>query len=503
MDKKGRILRLNIISSLIFQVVYALTGLIHPKLLLAAFGSELYGLTLSVARFLSLMSLAEGGITAVVAANLYKPLANKDNKKVSEIVDAADIYYRRIGLAYLVYALLMGFIYPLFVKGYGTSLVLPLSILSALPTVMAYFTWRTLRSLVSADERSYIVNAELSITAIVNVLFVFIATRISKDVLFIKFATFLAYIVQPLIYYYYCKKEYNFLKRKLSFKKQGEPLPQRRDGFSHSLADYIHGNTDYYVLTLFSNLVNVAIYGVYEMVIASLRNAVSSIATSLSPSFGKIFASKNKEESRDFFDEYEQIVNFLIVIIFSCVAVLLIPFVKIYTADIHDANYVYPLFGAIFTIAGISDCLRLPYIEASRAAGRFKETKIIAYGEAAINLILSVILVIKYDLVGVVIATSIAMSFRAVAEGIYVSNNILDRSIFKLIYKFIICIGCIALNYFVCSRVFSYDVNGYLGWFIVAIKTGLLSLAITSAIYYIFDRKTFMRTIKVLMNKEK
>ena len=63
----GRLLRvkLNTFSSLAHQLVTTLCGLVIPWIMIDTFGSTAYGITISIAQFLSYITLLEGGIGRV------------------------------------------------------------------------------------------------------------------------------------------------------------------------------------------------------------------------------------------------------------------------------------------------------------------------------------------------------------------------------------------------------------------------------------------------------
>ena len=92
--------KLNIITSMAFQFVTIICGIIVPKLFVSAYGSEVYGTTTSITQFLSYISLIEGGIGGVARAALYRPLAQQDNAGISNIYNAASRFFRWIGLAF-------------------------------------------------------------------------------------------------------------------------------------------------------------------------------------------------------------------------------------------------------------------------------------------------------------------------------------------------------------------------------------------------------------------
>ena len=90
----------NVITSILYQLVTVAYGLVVPRLVLSSFGSEVNGLTSSLSQFLNYISLLEGGLSGVIMAALYKPLANKDFAKVSGVIKAADNFFKKIALIF-------------------------------------------------------------------------------------------------------------------------------------------------------------------------------------------------------------------------------------------------------------------------------------------------------------------------------------------------------------------------------------------------------------------
>lgn len=86
---------LSMISGLILQFFTIISGFILPKIILSYFGSEVNGLVSSLNQFLAYITLVEGGITGVILANLYKPLVDKDEKKLSSVLVTADSFLRK------------------------------------------------------------------------------------------------------------------------------------------------------------------------------------------------------------------------------------------------------------------------------------------------------------------------------------------------------------------------------------------------------------------------
>ena len=68
----------NMLSSLLLQVVTAISGLILPRLIIPAFGSEVNGLIATITQFISYITLLEAGVGSVFRASLYKPLHDRN-----------------------------------------------------------------------------------------------------------------------------------------------------------------------------------------------------------------------------------------------------------------------------------------------------------------------------------------------------------------------------------------------------------------------------------------
>ena len=127
------------ISGLILQFFTLISGFILPKIILTCFGSEVNGLVSSLNQFLSYITLVEGGITGVIVANLYKPIVEQDNNKISSVLVTADRFYKKIGALFIAYSVILSIIYPLHFKTEFTlSSVCSLTLILSLTLLIQY-----------------------------------------------------------------------------------------------------------------------------------------------------------------------------------------------------------------------------------------------------------------------------------------------------------------------------------------------------------------------------
>lgn len=112
--------------------------------------------------------------------------------------------------------------------------------------------------------------------------------------------------------------------------------------------------------------------------------------------FGNMLAKNEMQKLLKTFDAYEWIIHTLVTFVFSVTMILIVPFVRVYTKDVTDANYIVPFFAFFITLAQASYCLRIPYNTMVLAAGHYRQTQASAILEALINVGVSVVFVYSF-----------------------------------------------------------------------------------------------------------
>lgn len=491
----------NILTSLLCQIVTIIYGLLVPRLILGAFGSEVNGLVSSISQFLNYITLLEGGLSGVIMAALYKPLAEKDTKRVSAIINATNQFFRRIAVMFVGYMLIVATLYPRFVHtSFSWGFVASLAVIIGITLFIQYFFSLSLRLLINADQRGYVVFSAQIVFTIVNFIFTLIIIIIYPEIHALKVANVIAYCIQPIVFSAYVKRNYRLDR---SVPPDKDAISQRWDGFGQNLAYFIHTNTDVVVLTIFCTLLDVSIYSVYYMVIGSLKRLVISISSAVVPSIGNALASGDTDKINEAFDVYETGINIITTFAFACGIVLIVPFVNIYTSGISDANYIQPVFGILLLISEAIYCYRDPYVSIAYASGKFRETSKYAYIEAITNILISVVLVIRFGLVGVAFGTFVSMCYRLIMHVIYAKKNILYRPISKFVASFarstLILGACVALA-FAAIRIMP---STFVGWIIMAFAVAGIVALIILVVQMVFNRKQFTALLILIFKRRR
>ena len=486
----------NVASSLLLQLIIVICGFIVPKLVIGHFGSEVNGLVTSITQFLGYITLLEAGIGPVVKSALYKPIAKKDHKEIENVLSASERFFRTLALIFIGYMVLLCIFYPIIVENnfsylYTSSLFVILSI----STFMEYFFGITYSLYLQANQKNYIITIIKIITYIINVILTIILIKLKCSIHVVKLVSCLIFILRPITLNIYMKKKYN-----LNIKNgdKNYKLSQRWDSLAQHVAYVVHKHTDVAVLSLFGNLFVVSIYSVYNMVVTGINKIVVAFSNGISSSFGDMIARGEHDNLNKKFHIYEIIYFTICTILYSCTIILITPFLTVYTRNFTDTNYIQPTFGVLIVLSEFIYAVRAPYSSLTISAGHFKETKVGAWIECIINIVCSVVLVIKYGLVGVAIGTVAAMSFRTI-EYMYHSNKyILNRSMLISIKKILLIVVETLLIIYACNYLPYVQNTSYLNWAINGLMVFCVASVITIVINLVFYAKEYKELIKML-----
>lgn len=492
--------KLNTLTSIINRIVIMISGLILPRLILVNYGSEINGLVSSITQFLAIITFLDLGVGAVVQSSLYKPLSNQDYNKVSEILIAAKIYFRRIAYILLIYVVFLVLFYPIIVNNTSLNFISTalLIIAISISQFSQYYFGIINEFLLNADQKGYIQLGLEILVVILNLLVSIVLINLRAPIYIVKLFASLIFLIRPIFLSLYVRKNYSF---DFNLKLNEDPLPQKWSGMGQHLAYSVQNSTDITVLTLFSTLSNVSIYSVYNLVTNAIKLLISSFTTSLQSFFGNLIAQNSIKELNEYFSKIEWILHNLIVFVYSMTAVLITPFVMLYTQGITDVNYHQPVFAIILVLARFVFSLRTPYQSLVFAAGHFKQTQMSSFIEAGLNIGFSVLLVSNFGITGVAFGTLIAVLYRIFYLSWYISKNIIYRPI-GIFNKYIIIdtLTFIIITTLGTQLLQFSDVTTFVSWIGQALLIGIVALILMLLINLIFYRSIviymFRKTLK-------
>lgn len=490
----------NTVSSLIFQLTTIICGFILPRLILNAFGSEVNGLVNSITQFLGVISFLELGVGAVVQSALYKPLAEKNQEDVSKIISSANKFFTRLGQILLIYVIALVIFYPQFAgKNFGFIYTATLIVTISISSFAQYFFGIVNRLLLTADQHGYIQYNAQTLAVVCNTAACFILIRVGCGIQIVKLTTSLIYLLQPFLIYLYVRHHYS-IDRKIKYTK--EPIPQKWNGIAQHVAAVILDGTDTIVLTLFATLSDVSIYSVYFLVVKGVKQLFMSMTNGITSLIGELWAKQEIKELNKTFSWTEWVIHTGTTFVFGLTAILIVPFVRVYTLGIHDANYIQPLFAALIVAANAGHCLRLPYNIIILAAGHYKQTQNNYIIAAILNIVVSVVTVKAWGLIGVAIGTLVAMGYQTVWMAVYDSRNLIKWPL-RNFAKQIFVDGLTVIIGFFATRMIVMPEATYIEWVFLVVKTAIIWIVIVGVLNMVFYRDKMQSMIHKICVKVK
>jgi O-antigen/teichoic acid export membrane protein len=404
----------NTSIAIILQFVTIVTALVIPKLIIETYGSSVNGLLASITQFIGYFQLIEMGLGGALVFSLYKPITSNNISKINSILAISKNSYKEIGYYFIVLVIAMIFLYPNFIGAQGVkkSEIVLLIIAIGSTGIINYFTIAKYNVLLTAAQCNYVISFSKIIYLIISTAIMCSLITFELKIEYVYLFSLFANLIQVLIITLYTRKQFKYID--FNVKPDKDAISKRFDVLVHQLSAMAVSSSPIILITIFSTLIEVSIYSIYYLVFMGINMIMSVFNNGFTAGFGQIISEKKNKTLMKVYSEYEFLYYMILSFVYTCVIILGLSFIKIYTANITDANYVNPIIFTLFTIVGILNNLKIPQSTIIISAGHFRETRNRALIEAGITILSSLILVLFFGLKGALVASIIGLSYRSI-----------------------------------------------------------------------------------------
>jgi len=482
----------NTLATGAYQITAMLLGIVTPRLMLAYYGSEINGVVASITEFIGYFKLVEAGLAAAAIYGLYKPLSDNDHDKISAIVSAARQFYQKSGFLFAALTLIFSVVYPLVVP--ITSLShLSVGLLVAimgLSGTLEFFTLSRYRVLLTADQKTFVVSWASMASLLLQTAVIVGLSLIRADILLLRLLAGLTILLRSVLLYAYVRRHYPYVNYTAIPDKA--PLSRRWDALYQQLTGTLHQGMGIILTTVITRDARlVSVYSIYHMVTVGLWGILKMISTGLYSSFGDLLARGEMDKFRKAYREYEFVFFSVITVLYSVSMVLIVPFVRLYTRDIPDANYVnymVPLLGVLLTLEGLTDQIKAPLDLMVISAGKFRETRHHNTLQVALGFSLGLTLGIFYGLPGIAAGILISNLVRVGVQLWYVPKEITGlpfRDTLLRMGRLILTGGLICLPFLFLPL----EPSRFVVWIVYAVLLTGYAALVTIGMGWLFDRQ--------------
>jgi O-antigen/teichoic acid export membrane protein len=468
----------NSIFSILETLALIVSEMVVPRLILVIYGSEYNGLVTSITQFMSVATILNAGIAGATRVALYPCLAREDWHAFSGIVNATGRYMQKVGMILLGVIVALAGVYPFFIDEFGWLFASSLFLIIGLSSLADTLWGITNTTIFIADQKLWVVSGCKIVVYLLNVTISVVLMLVGAPIHLVKLGSAAVFVIYPLVLQHLVRKNYP-LDRTIA--PDYHAISQRWDAFWHQIALFVMDNVDVIVLTVFTDMLTVSVYSVYNLVMAGIKKVILAFSKSVEPMFGGLLAREEEERARESLGVVELVISSIVTGVYASTAVLLMGFVNIYTKGVSDVNYIRPAFAYILLAAHTINSYRLPYQAVTQAAGHYRQTKKWVILEPVINLAISLSLVTKYGLVGIAVGTLAAVAYKFCFYVIYLSRNIIKRSVWTAVKHYVVSLFEMLLIFAITYCLHFESHPGILSWILEAVVTVIISAAVIAA----------------------
>lgn len=346
MPQESRIKKslLNARINLIFYILALLLSFFSRKIFLNYLGADFMGMTNTLYDLLEFLNLAELGIGSAIGYVLYKPLFERNESKVNEIISVLGYIYRRIGLIILCSGFILSLFLPVIFPNDVFSLKVIYSAFYAYLTssLITYFANYKM-TLLAADQKNYVTTAYFQTAMLVRTLLQMGIIYYTTNYYLWILIELLSNIARSIILNWKINQTYPWLRSEVKrgkelLKDYPEITKYTKQLFVHKMAGFVHHHTIPLLIYAFVSLETVAFYGNYTIIINRISQLLNTLWGSTEAGVGNLIAEGDTPKIRRIFWELFSIRFLIAGIVSFAIFQLAEPFIALWLGE----QYVLP-----------------------------------------------------------------------------------------------------------------------------------------------------------------
>lgn len=487
---------LNARVNLVFYFLTLILSFFSRKIFLNSLGADFVGLTGTLQNLLGFLNLAELGISSAIGYVLYKPIFDRDQTKITEIISVMGYLYRWIGLIILGLGIILSFFLPLIFPDSGTGFHLPLiyfAYYSFLASSLIGYFINYRQNLLGADQRNYVVTGYFqSMNILKTVIQMALAYYTGSYYLWIAIELIFG-IGYSFILNWKINQVYPWLHAEISlgkkvFKKYPEVMTKTKQLFVHRISEFVQFQTTPFLVYSFVSLTTVAYYMNYTIVVDKLYQLMLNFLGGMNASIGNLIAEGNRNKVIAVFWELFAFRMILFSTIVVALYYLMSPFICLWLGS----EYLLPESILIVILVNI-------FIGQYRAGtGQF----LFGFGlvndvwapiaEATIFITVAIAAGYKLGLIGILLATTISTFFIiALWKPYFLFKKGFNLSYWNYWKNNGLYLGLTVLAFFISKYIFSAthlseNINSWQKWVLSGISITLIFGIIEFLLLYLF-----------------
>lgn len=200
------------------------------------------------------------------------------------------------------------------------------------------------------DGRKYIINNSETLLQLFSNIGKVLVLLLTDSLILIQLVYCILALIQLTYLYTYAKRHYKWLD--LKAKPDFAAISQKKSVLVHQISAMVFNNTDIILLSFMCGFKTVSIYTIYNIFFSQVQTVITNLVSGFGFALGQMFHS-DKKKFDGYYRCYETIFIMCSFIIYTIMAVFLLPLIQIYTSGIDDADYTNPTLLFLFSVMNI------------------------------------------------------------------------------------------------------------------------------------------------------
>ncbi len=394
----------NIFFGTLGNLITIILGLISRTVFIHTLGITYLGVNGLYANILSVLSLAELGISTALNYSLYKPVALKDKEKLKTIMQLYKVVYRMIALIIGVLGVLIIPLLKYLIKDPGDisfgeiTLYYCIFLFNTVTVYLVSYKY----SLAYAEQKDYIQSNIQVISSFITLIIQILVLILYKNFLVYLIIGSITGVIEKVFISLYLNRLYPYLleksKNKLTIEEKRELKKNVIALLFHKMGDISINQTDNILISYFINLSTVGLLSNYNIIITTIIGFINTMFYSVISGFANLVITESKERQYLLFKVYRFMGFWIYGLAILFLSILLTPFITLWLGNdmtVSKSLILYIMIGYYFK----SHIIVINNFKA--AAGIFDADKYIAIIQGVVNLFASILLIKLIGLEGI------------------------------------------------------------------------------------------------------
>ncbi|MGI6665404.1 MAG: hypothetical protein ACOX3W_08390 [Christensenellaceae bacterium] len=491
---------LNAVAAMLFTLMNGLFSIIVTRLVIVTFGSDFNGLNSTASQLVNIILLIEGGFTIATNVAMFRPYHDKDYPAINGILSATYRKFKKIGVIFLGVGAFVATGYTFIVNSnLPSELIFTTMLMAIVPAAFNLYYAMKYRILLQADQKEYVISFISLLTVSAGHIINIIAIQNGGQMWMIRASTMLMALINSLLIGFYVKRSYKYIDFKTepnfdAIKGTNDVLIQKITGVIYDTAPII-----FISISPDGGTMLASVYAVYNNVFTLLKGVMQGIIDAPRLGFGEMVASKEREEVWPTFKLYQFIVLIALFVVLVTAAVLIMPFVTVYSQGVSDANYQQPLIALLMVGIMLFQMIHIPSGHLINMSGKFKISRQIQTVATIFLLITMAIGVFINGIYGILVSVLLTAILLAVFEIGYIHLQFFSKklkSFFRLFLPFVIA----AIPLGILEYSLLPEISGYLELIISAVILVCINGLIGMGVGMIFNKKSTSDVLNRVLN---